>query len=62
MSQTSNSGSSGFLSLLLVASIVLKLTNVITWSWWWVMAPFWGGIVLAVFVFAGIIIYHIIRK
>lgn len=28
-------------SMLLVAFIVLKLTNVISWSWWWVISPFW---------------------
>lgn len=27
--------------LLGVAFIVLKLTEVIDWSWWWVTAPFW---------------------
>lgn len=26
-----------------VAFIVLKLTHVIDWSWWWVLAPFWIG-------------------
>jgi hypothetical protein len=32
----------------LVTLIVLKLTGVIIWSWWWVLAPFWiGGILLA---------------
>lgn len=31
----------GLAGLLLIAFIVLKLTNVITWSWWWVMAPLW---------------------
>jgi hypothetical protein len=25
-----------------IAFVVLKLTNVITWSWWWVTAPFWA--------------------
>lgn len=29
-----------------VAFIVLKLTGVITWSWWWVLAPFWGPLVI----------------
>lgn len=31
--------------------IVLKLTNVINWSWWWVLAPFWIpiSIVLGIF-------------
>ena len=29
--------------------IVLKLTGVITWSWWWVLSPLWiSGILLAV--------------
>lgn len=36
----------GILPLLLVAFIVLKLCNVINWSWIWVLAPLWGPIVL----------------
>jgi hypothetical protein len=28
--------------------IVLKLTGVIAWSWWWVLSPLWvSGILLA---------------
>lgn len=39
---TSNAnGGAGFASLLLIAFIVLKLCNVIHWSWWWVLSPFW---------------------
>lgn len=30
------------LYLLGIAFVVLKLTNVINWSWWWVTLPFWG--------------------
>lgn len=42
---------SGLLStLLLVAFIVLKLCNVITWSWWWVLAPLWIPIVITLIV------------
>jgi hypothetical protein len=26
-----------------LAFIVLKLTGVITWSWWWVLSPLWIG-------------------
>ena len=49
MSRESNGGggSGGGLTLpviLGVVFIVLKLTNVITWSWWWVLAPFWGSL------------------
>ncbi len=31
----------GIGGLLTVAFIVLKLTGTITWSWWWVLAPAW---------------------
>lgn len=44
----------GTLGLLGVVFVVLKLTGVIDWSWWWVTLPFWGGIVLVLFVIAGI--------
>ena len=32
----------GLSSVLLAVFIVLKLTHLISWSWWWVTAPFWG--------------------
>lgn len=35
-------------SLLSVAFIVLKLCNVIDWSWWWVLSPIWMPIALVV--------------
>lgn len=28
-------------TLLFLVFLVLKLTHVINWSWWWVFAPFW---------------------
>jgi len=40
----------GVFGLLGVAFVVLKLTNYIDWSWWYVTLPFWGGIVLAIFI------------
>lgn len=30
--------------------IVLKLVGVISWSWWWVLSPLWGGFLLGVLV------------
>jgi hypothetical protein len=37
--------------------MTLKLTGYITWSWWWVTAPLWGGIAIAgVFVIIVLII------
>jgi len=34
----------GVLELLGVCFIVLKLSHLIDWSWWWVTAPFWAGV------------------
>lgn len=40
---SSSGGGIGVLGLLGVAFIILKLTHVISWSWWWVTLPLWGG-------------------
>ena len=56
------SGGVGFLGLLLltIAFIVLKLTHVISWSWWWLLAPLWIGaaIVLILIGVVSIIAYR----
>ncbi len=58
MSDSNNTSSPGigFLGLLAILFIGLKLGGVITWSWWWVTAPLWGGIViiLVVVIIAGL--------
>lgn len=40
----------GFLPLLAILFIGLKLGGVIAWSWWWVLSPLWipGAIVLSI--------------
>jgi hypothetical protein len=35
-----------FPMLLFLVFLVLKLTKVIDWSWWWVTAPIWGTFVI----------------
>jgi len=30
-----------------IVFIVLKLTGTITWSWWWVLSPWWISLILA---------------
>ena len=37
-----------FPTLLTIAFIVLKLCNVISWSWWWVLAPLWIPIIIVI--------------
>lgn len=44
---SSSSGGIGFLGLLTIAFIVLKLTGFIAWSWLWVLAPLWIPLALA---------------
>ena len=53
-----HSGGIGLSGLLTILFIGLKLTNVIQWSWLWVLAPLWipvaigvGLILIAVFMF-----------
>ena len=53
-------GGTSFLNLLFLVFLVLKLTNVITWSWWWVTAPLWIPVALAVVIFAVVFVCAII--
>lgn len=39
-----NTVSIGFLDILGILFIGLKLTNFITWSWWWVLLPLYGPV------------------
>jgi len=36
-----NGGGMGLGTILFLIFLVLKLTNYIDWSWWWVTAPLW---------------------
>jgi hypothetical protein len=40
-----------FTGLLFIVFLVLKLTNVIEWSWLWVTAPLWIPFIVAVVIF-----------
>lgn len=59
-------GGIGFVGLLAIAFIVLKLMGVINWSWLWVLSPIWIAIainllvILVPLIFFGVL--HIVRK
>ena len=53
--KSSGTGGVGFCGLLFLVFLVLKLTHVIDWSWWWITAPLWGG--LALFILIIIIVF-----
>lgn len=38
---SSSGGGIGFVGLLTILFIGLKLTGYIDWSWWWVLSPIW---------------------
>lgn len=61
MATTSSSSGSGigFTGLLTVAFIVLKLTGVIAWSWWWVLSPLWIGALIAVVLIIGVVAFAV---
>jgi hypothetical protein len=44
-SKSSSSGL-GIGTILFLIFMVLKLTNYIDWSWWWVTAPLWIPIII----------------
>ncbi len=47
----SNNGGIGFVGLLTILFIALKLTNYITWSWWWVLSPIWVMFIVCILIF-----------
>lgn len=57
--KTSNSGGIGFVGLLTVVFIVLKLCGIISWSWWWVLSPLWinATVVFSVIIIAALFIF-----
>jgi len=44
MNESNNTSGVGFLGLLTILFIGLKLGHVIDWSWWWVVSPIWLSI------------------
>ncbi len=56
--QTSSSGGIGFGGALFLVFLVLKLTGVIAWSWWWITAPLWIPFLI---LFVALILIGILR-
>lgn len=50
----------GFLDVLCLVFIVLKLIGVIKWSWVWVLSPFW--IILLIAVVCNLLIWFLENK
>jgi len=54
-STASSSGGIGFVGLLTIAFIILKVTGFINWDWIWVLSPLWISFILAV-IFIAIVV------
>ena len=44
----------GQLPLAVIPLIALKLAGIIGWSWWWVLAPLWGSVVIFIALIGGL--------
>lgn len=67
MSESQNTaagGGIGFVGLLTISFIVLKLCKVITWKWIWVFSPIWisAGITILILLVYLLIAYLLIRR
>jgi hypothetical protein len=49
MDKYNSSSSAPYIGVLTLIFVVLKLCNVINWSWWWVFCPIWISFVLGAF-------------
>jgi hypothetical protein len=52
----------GFLGLLALLVIALKLMGYVTWSWCWVTVPLWGPFALAGFGFFVAVVFVFIKE
>lgn len=58
---SSSSGGIGFFGLLGIVFIVLKLTGYINWSWWIVLSPIWGSVLVGLLIFL-VVLFVIYRN
>ena len=59
MKQQNNTSSAGcldiFMAALTILFIALRLTHVINWAWYWVLAPIWAWIIIyVVYIIVGV--------
>jgi len=60
-SSSSASGGIGFVGLLTIVFVALKLTGYIDWSWFWILSPlilsgvFWIAVIATALIIAGLV-------
>jgi len=53
-----STGGIGFIGLLQIAFIILKLCGVIDWSWFWVLSPIWISFAIVIILVIIFVIYN----
>lgn len=56
---SSSSGGVGIPTVIQIVFIILKVVDVIKWSWFWVLSPTWISILVVIFAF---LIFLIVRS
>lgn len=51
----------GFIGLLTLLFVALKLTHVIDWAWIWILSPIWLSIILCILIIIAAYIYFSIK-
>lgn len=59
-STSNNGGGIGFVGLLTIVFITLKLTGYIAWSWWWVLSPMWIPVAVVVAIIVVFVIVAVV--
>ena len=57
---SANSGGIGFVGLLTILFIGLKLTGYVAWSWIWVLSPIWISIIITIVIILIIVVVMMI--
>ena len=52
----------GLSNMLFITFLVLKLTKVIDWSWWWITCPLWGGLAIILAVIIVIALVYVLAE
>jgi Flp pilus assembly protein TadB len=52
----------GLCGSLVTLFIILKITNIISWSWLWVFSPIWITLIICVVVFGSILVVGRMKK
>lgn len=58
---STRSGGISFFGALALLFIALKLMGYISWSWFWVLSPLWGGLALFLAVLVVVILLGIVN-